>query len=321
MSQTITVANFPDKNIIERSVLSTDALSGDTIIYPENTQNITLGSWVILGQLGAELSELVTVAGPITGPTELTVSPLVYAHYLYDPVTVIFGDKLVIYRATNVDGKPPADAAFTELTVVDLDVDQLTTTYIDAGGGSDYWYKLTYKDSSDDTETSLSSSRAVRGGGVGDYATIEAIRHEAGFDQNKNVTDVMIDEKRQAAQSIINSRLGTRYTVPFQPPINDYVADLTTRLAAGYLLLQQYGAYTQLDTNNGQSKIDKVMAELKELQEGTATLVGEDGGSEVGGSNSGFEGWPNATTVTAAPESAGGDHMFRVSDAGGRGKY
>lgn len=321
MSQLLNISNFGSLNVLETTRLTTDVAIAATALPVENPQNFTTGQPIVVGLLASETSELVLTTGAPSG-SNITAGALVRAHTALDPVTLLFGDKLVIYRAPNVDGSVPADNAFSVLATIDVDVDQASTSYTDAAGGADYWYKFVYKNSVSNATTDLANATAAHGGTANDYCSISAIRDEAGFSNNRNITDETIDQHRQAAQAEINGKLSGRFIVPFTAPINAYIADLTKRLAAGFLLLSQFGAYTVSDSYNGQTRVDKVRAELKDLQEGNSTLVGVASAAIGGGStgaNGGFDAWPNSNTASADGDVGGGERMFRVSDISGNG--
>ena len=46
------------------------------------------------------------------------------------------------------------------------------------------------------------------------YATDEAVRKEAGFEYNTDITDSQIEAARVRAFSLINSKIGARYNLP-----------------------------------------------------------------------------------------------------------
>lgn len=311
MSVTLKIDNFAATNIKdnERTQLSADVEAGATSLPIVNSQNFAIGDPVLVGTPGGESGEIRTVAAVVDANT-VTIDALQLRHNAYETVTVLRGQSIRIYRANNVDGKQPADNAFTVLEAVAIDPDQLNTTYIDPDGSSEYWYKFTYYNGDADpvVETSLADSGAARGGGIGIYTTVSAIRHDAGFDHNRNLSDTLISEKRKAAQDYINGSLSGIYTVPFTAPINAHIANITMTLAAGYLMLDQYGQ----DHANGRAKVDWAEKAIKAIRSGDVTLVDQAGSETVTAGGMGFSGQPNASTTDPQGRKTG--PMFRISD-------
>lgn len=316
MSQTLKLPNFHTNNIVETSVLDADAAIATTSLAVRFSDQMTTDGYLFIGEFGGEGSEL-AVLNTITDADTVTIDApgLVKAHKRFEPATILFGNKLRIYRASNVDGTTPADGDFSLLDTIDIDVDQAQTTYEDATGGSDYWYKYIYYNSVLTSGTNIADATAVRGGSIGNYASIESIRREAGLQNNKYIADDFIDEKRQAAQQVINSTLSGIYTIPFTAPINPGIAEVTRLLAAGYLLTANYGALNTLNTNEGEAKIKRAMDMLAGYRNGSSQVVDETGTTiALPGTAGGFGGWPNSTTATAAPTEGGATRAFRMSD-------
>lgn len=315
MSQTLNLANFNSINLKEATFLTSDAAAAQAVLTVQNNQNFAADDFFILGALGSEASELLSVSS-VSGSSGVTASAsLARTHRQNEPVTKLAANKLRIYRAAASGSSAPADTDFSLLATIDIDTDQMQTQYTDSGGSSNYWYKYTYYNSVASTETTLAESIAVRGGGVGNYASIESIRREAGIVNNRWVSDPEVDEKRQAAQQEINSRLSGIYTLPFTSPINPLIAEITRLLAAGFILLKNYGPQSTITTADGEQKVNKARELLSKLDSKELVLTDTSGTDiSVPGTGAGFTGWPDASTETAAPTSGGGERKFRVSD-------
>lgn len=320
MSQKLTINNYSDINILEETELTADAASAQAVIAVTNTDGFATNSHYVIGRIGGEsLEKLLCLS--VAAPTGITATTnLVRSHKQSEKVTKIYGNKARIYRASNSDGSQPADADFSLLTTVDLDFDGSDTTYTDTAGSSDYWYKFTYYDSVATTETPLAQSTAVRGGGVGNYASLASIRKQAGLENNRYISDDKIEEKRQAAQRLIDAELNGVYVIPFVAPINPLISEITRLLAGGYLLTQEYtinsGGRLYAE---GQSMIDRVTNKektglLDRLNSKELKLTDVTGAPETTSGVSTYSGWPNATTETADPTVGGGARGFRVSD-------
>ncbi|MCZ4570334.1 hypothetical protein [Rhodococcus erythropolis] len=172
--------------------------------------------------------------------TVTLVSPLKYPHAAFADVTGVLGDMVHFYRATNVDGKVPADDQFTVLATRDIDPDQPSTYMTDNSGGSEFWYRSTYFNANINDETALTDSEARRSQDWSNYCSLDEIRAEAGFTSAFNPNDSLMFRHKRSAQSKINTALGAVYTVPFKP-VPEIIRTLTIKLAAGKLVQSAYG--------------------------------------------------------------------------------
>lgn len=319
MSQKLTISNYSKTNIVEETELTADAAASQAVIAVVSNQNFAANSHYVIGRIASEGLEKLLVLS-VAGSTGITATTnLVRGHSKFEKVTRLFGDKIRIYRASNVDGSQPADGDFTLLTTVNIDYDGSQTEYTDADGSSSYWYKSTFYDSVGLTESSLAQSDAVRGGGYGNYASIESIRTQAGLTNNRFIADSVFEEKRQAAQRLIDSELNGVYVVPFTAPINPLISEITRLLAAGYVLTQEYANSGGVIFAQGQAMIDRVTNDdknglLDRLNKKELKLTDAEGSPESVTDSGTFSGYPNSTTATALPENGGGARSFRVSD-------
>ncbi len=314
MSQTITVENYGSLNILERAQLNTDEAAGQTTITLTNTAGFAAGNYLYTGTLGNESGEVNVINSVTDGTTVVLTTAYARSHNRFDPVCSLYGNKVRIYSAANVDGSAPADASFSLLATIDIDYDETQSSYTDAAGDSDYWYKYTYYNSTTTSESDLSAVNAVRGGNIGNYASIESIRDAAGFKNNRHITDSRVDQKRQAAQALINSELSGIYVVPFTGTINPLIAEITIMLAAGYLLTKNYGPLSTLNTNEGQQMVDAAMAMLTKIKNKSLVLTDTEGVSSATPNSAGFRMWPDSSTSASDSTVGGGGRLFRVSD-------
>jgi hypothetical protein len=67
------------------------------------------------------------------------------------------------------------------------------------------------------------------------YTTTPEVRTESGFQYNTDITDSVIDSKRLAAFSIINSKVGSRYSLPLSN--NPNFTDSPAQNLMGYIEL------------------------------------------------------------------------------------
>lgn len=319
MSATINIDNYGSANLLEPTTLGADITVATDSISVENNDNISASDNLIIGGLGSETAEKATVES-VSGSESITLSAdTKFEHAKGEPVNRLFGTQIKLYRAANSDGTQPADSAFAAVgSAHDIDFDQPTTLVEDATGGSDYWYKFTYYNGT--SETRLADSLAVRGGDYGNYCTLDDVRDEAGFKRARYITNAMIDVHRQAAKALVDASLNGIYVIPFAQPVNPLIRSITRRLAAGYLLLEQYGHYTTQNTKNGQSKIDGVTnkdktGDLDKLINGSLTLTDTAGNNtELPDSSGGFRGHPNASTKDAPADEGGGGFLFQIGN-------
>lgn len=299
MSTTLKIDNFASINVKERTSLAVDINAAATSLTLVNNNNIVASDYILVGRPGSETGEI-RVAASVSGATILVTNAITLHHDAYEDVTALIGNQINIYRAPNTNNLQPADGTFTKLATVNIDPDQLSTTYTDANGGDGYWYKFTYFNQTNLAETSLSDSGAARGGGVGNYATLDDIRSAAGFEKNYNISDSYIDGFRRSAQDQVNGSLAGVYVLPFTTPINGFINRITIQLAAGQIKLDQFGK----NNEEGQAMIDWAEAQLKSIRGGDLTLTDSTGavlpqpggGGTVPGGGMGFSGYPNNKT-------------------------
>lgn len=294
MASTIRIESFKKINIRERTVLTEDALAGDTVVHVESAAGYQVDQPIYVGALSREGCERAAVASVVDETTINLAEPLKLAHRRYDAVTGVLGDRIRIYRASNVNDQPPAAEAFAVLGSRAIDADQPNTFYTDSTGSADYWYKATYWNETTLEETSLDLADPMRGDDYGRYAHLDEIRTEAGFKNSTNLADYVIDQKRRAAESEINAALASRYKVPFKP-VPEIIHTLTVQLAAGLLAFDQFG------DSMSRKKLDDARAQLKQYAVGDGSITDEDG-----------ENVSNVQAVRGYPDSSA-PRMFSVN--------
>lgn len=130
------------------------------------------------------------------------------------------------------------------------------------------------------------------------YTTLAKIRSEAGFTNNANVSDAKISTYHTAATSQIDGVLYRAYALPLSetPPILELIE---RKLAAGHLLLDQYGEQAEGTSFDGKSKVKWAEDMLEQIENGYVTLIGADGNPLNQVSNKvNMSGWPNDSTGT-----------------------
>lgn len=278
MSLTLQVANYAPNNILEKAKVAADAETGQPVFRLDNPQGIAANDYLLLGKIGGSQSKIYKVQSVVGDLVTLTANLEFYLERGTE-VTKLFGNKIKIYTAPYTAGVIPTTADFTALVggVADIDPDQLTTSITDPNGSELFWYRNTYFNETTLGETPLADSRAKRDVRASNYATIDDIRREAGFQNVSYITDDDIDKKRQAAQAEINGALSDRYVIPFPQPTDPFITDITTRLAAGLLMCQQFGSFDGNGKTLGAQKRDEARADLKKLKSGESVLTDAEG--------------------------------------------
>lgn len=302
MSQTIKIPNYSLLNQLETSQLNADAVVGATALGVNFSNNLAANDYLVLGSIGGEDAELVTIS-TVTDASHITTSALTKPHSALDRVTKLFGNQIKVYRAANVDGSAPADSGFASIATFSIDVDNVDTTYTDAAGSDAYWYKFTYYNSATTSETAISEASPVRGGGYGNYCSLESIINVAGLHTNRYISQYQVDQARQAAQDEIDGALIGRYTIPFTDPVPEKIRDITTRLAAGLLLID-IGSNSPAAIAQGEKKRDAARADLMAIQSRTSTVV-QNGQSLATSSSGGFSMYPDADSASLTAEEGG----------------
>jgi hypothetical protein len=318
MSVLLKLDNYGEPNKLEKTYLNADSAVGAVTVVLKSAQNVFANYWLLIGNPAGENTELRRILS-VTG-ADIGVDALVREHSRYDDVTVLAANKIQVYRANNTDGNPPADAAYAALgSPIDIDYDQLNTRFTDVDGGAGHWYKYTYVNSHNGAESELSESEAVRGGSLADYASIRDIREEAGIQNNPYLSDTYVAGQRTRAQSVINSALKGNFTIPFAAPVPGIIERATILLAAGYILKREFGSGATNTNADGQAKIDEVMSMsddkpglIKQILDGTLTVVDEETGNATGSGGTRISGWPNAQTASTPTSEGGSVRKFRA---------
>lgn len=311
MAELLRLMNFSPFNIVEQSRLSEDAAAGQDELTPENADQLSDGAYVVIGEPGTEQAEIGQIDDVTDGVVSLT-AVMSFAHKRFEPVVKLRGNQIRVYRAANVDGTAPASASFSLIATVTIQADQQYTEYVDADGGSGYWYRQTLYDGSSETE--IDDSVPVRGGDYGHYATIDSVRIEAGFTNNAYVTDQQISDRRDDAEAQVNSALySAGYPLPLATPYPTLLTNITKLFAAGYLLLQEYGEKDEGTNKEGKAKLKLAQDMLDKIVNGTMLLIGADGTPVSKESQRlGLTMWPDASTEDTDPSEGGSRRAFRM---------
>jgi hypothetical protein len=165
----ILVAYNPSTDNLEKSYLTSSYSVGVTSLLVRNSDNFSANDRILIGQLGNENSEVVTVSAVNSDKVTLTVGATKFPHSASDPVYVLRYDQIKFYRSTTT-----VDGDYTELATVNIDVDndEGKTLYDDTGGLTSYFYKISFYHSLDAVESELSDPIPGEGYGKKQVGTL-----------------------------------------------------------------------------------------------------------------------------------------------------
>lgn len=308
MSAILQADNFSTTNILDSTRLSAEAIVGATSITVENGHEFDANAYVLFGN-HTDASEVAVVASR-TGNSVTLSSALKLNHAAGTTLRVLFGNQIRFYRASNVDGSIPGNDAFSAIGIVTIDSDESGTVYTDTDGGSDYWYKYTFRNEVTTNETSLDNAVATRGGGVGNYTSPPELRFRAGLNGNTNISDGSIYRYQRAAQEEINSTLKGHYVVPFERPVNAIIKDITELIAGGQLIQDIFRSTSQSAAQTGKDMVTEGRTKLERIVSGSLVLLNAVSEETSLSTATSVSGWPNSTTADATVENGGSERKF-----------
>jgi hypothetical protein len=274
MSQTVNINSYGSNNALGDSELRVLAPAGIDVLVLENSAAALPGSFAVLGVLGSDTAEMVSIFAPVNGVSVKLNGPTVLPHTFGEPLTYLFGDQICIYAAPNIDGNAPPDDTFELIGTQAIDVTKALTPFTDPLGDGDRWYKATFRSSVTSGESSLAAATARRGDRNQNYCSLAQIRQEAGFKNAPYITDELIDEKRQVAQAEVVSTIRSVYQFPLPQPVNPNIMNATMQIAAGLLMSSQYGTMNPSLAKEGDAKVAEGRATLSLIA--TKVLVLDD---------------------------------------------
>lgn len=160
-----------------------DTASGQTTITVQNTTGFADNQILILGNLGNQGAEIVSINGTPTNTTITLDAATIYPHSAGTIVQVIQYDQVEFSTATTTTGSKSV------LATVDLWADNLSTNYIDNAGSTGYYFGRFYNSVS---ATFSAYSDPIPVDGYGLY-TARAIIDAALGEINKQTSQVLSD--------------------------------------------------------------------------------------------------------------------------------
>lgn len=322
----IRINNFPVEQIKSKTLIDVTGgiAAGATSVPVQNSANFAIADHTLIGPLGTAQCEeaVLAVAPPDSG--HLTVPALQFAHGEFEEVVAIKYNEIKIYTAAAIStGEIPPSTSFTLLTTLPITVNQQYTDYVDPAGSSAIWYAWTYFNSTTSAETNFNENeRVVLGADADQYCTIDDIRKQAGLENNPWITDYDIALERSKAQEEIDSTLFSMYDVPFATPVPYIIQDITIRLAAGRLLIKDYGTDSTGSSKDGDLLLKDARVDLQDINEREMVVLDADRQSLLAEESAGgVSSWPNNSTqlyTNAGPATGyGGPYDSQVNPAPG----
>lgn len=145
---------------LEKSFLSFPYSVGTTSIQVKNNNRFAANDRIMLGEMGNEATEIVTVSSVSADGNTIVIGATVFAHSADDPVYQMPFDQVKYYRSTTGSG-----GAYSVISTQNMDVDNadLTTKYDDTTGLASYYYKFTFYHSISTLESAFSDVIAGSG--------------------------------------------------------------------------------------------------------------------------------------------------------------
>lgn len=215
----------PDTTDYEKSFLLNPYSVGTTTISVKNSDRFAANDRIMIGEMGQEKTEVVTVSSVNANGNDIVVGATVFSHSADDPVYKLRFDQVKFYRSTTT-----STGTYTVISTQNLDVDNadLSTFYDDTTGTSAYFYKTTVYHSISTLESAFTD---VLGG--------------AGWrrEQVGNIIDEILQEVGDPTEQHVTRTELMGY-------FNDVNDDLQTQVSRPYTFLHSRATLTQTANTN-----------------------------------------------------------------------
>ena len=297
----VLIASTEDFIKYGRSTVSATTAKGTGVSLPlTNATEYAVNDYLCIGVEGSDNAEICLVTG-VTGNT-VTVTTL-FAHEADEPVVKYRYNKRKFYGCVTQSG------SFSELTSSgspkNITVNNPQGTLLEYTGGEGYLYfKSTYFNSTDSTESNLLDAAVSNGDESLRYCSIYAIKKQAGLTRNPYITDDIVEGYRKRAENEINSFLSAKYVIPLTNKTTNatevpaIVENIAVLLAAGYMDWQEFGK-----DGEGVKWLSDARSTLKKLQSpGGQQLLGTDNNEMLTRTlSNGVQGYPNTVDNNNGP--------------------
>jgi phage gp36-like protein len=140
------------------------------------------------------------------------------------------------------------------------------------------------------------------------YTTNEKVRREAGFSGNTNIDEATITAALDAAHAVVVGIVSQHYTLPLSF-VPESLKLIEARLAAGYLLQDEYGEQAEGTSKEGDKKVKWAMKQLDYIADGTVQLLDSNGVGLARNQSAGMEGYP---LVSDVDDEVAGERKFSI---------
>lgn len=129
----------PSTDPLEKTYLAQSYPLGVVSVEAKNSTGFILNDRIMIGEMGQEKTEVVTVSNVNANGTTLTIGTTLYPHEANSPITKLQFDQVKFYRSTT-----GINGTYNLLTTVSLNMDDggLVTTYDDTSAQTGYYYKI-----------------------------------------------------------------------------------------------------------------------------------------------------------------------------------
>lgn len=219
----ITTIN-PATDDLEQTYLSDPISASTTTLAVKNNDRFAANDRIMIGEMGDEKTEIVTVSS-VSGGTTIVTGATVFAHEADTPVYRLRFDQVRFYRSTT-----GINGTYSVISTQNLDVDNanLTTIYDDTTGISTYYYKTTFYHSISLLESAFSDIIAATGWR----------RRQVG-----NIIDEILREVSDETETIVDRTELLGY-------FNDVNDDLQTNVSKPYDFLRARTTLTRTANRN-----------------------------------------------------------------------
>ena len=265
-----------------------------------SAESFAADDFVVVGIEGSEQAEMCRVVAVGTGYIE--VQTLLKNHLQDEPITKYKYNQRKFYGSLTSGG------TYHELTSygspANIEVSDPQGTYFEYTGTEGYvYFKSTYYNTTDTTETDITDAAETYADETERYCSIYAIKKQAGLTQNPYIGDAVIEQYRKRAEAEVNSFLNAKYFLPLTNSqgireIPFAVENCTVLLAAGYADWQEFGK-----DGEGFKWMADARKQLKQIQSpGGQQLIGSDFKEmQNRGSSSGVQSYPDMVDNANGP--------------------
>lgn len=263
----------------DKTRLGADNAAGASSLTVKNSAGFAANGYVMIGYEGQD-ETTVSQINAITDSTtiDFTGDTITFAHQKNEPI------RLMLYNQRKLYGCATEDGTYVLVETKDIEVDNPLGTYMEDTGSTYLFFKATYYNEETTVETSQDDTPIFINETTeqqvvdddGRYATIIGIRKEAGFENNDNIDDFRVSQARMRAENVIDGYIGNVYTLPLSE-VPGMIRLTAEKLAAAYLLQEEYGADSRGTDKDGYNKENAIIDTILKIKEKEILLFDEDG--------------------------------------------